>query len=228
VTHPAPIEVRRWASSCVRVEITGDLTTPDADILDRKWDRCCALNPRLHDGPVLHVDAFDPGTGVVTCRRSSYRAFVAGHAVGVRVRSLGVTGVCLDADRVLLGRRSANVRIYAGQWETAPRGGVAPPPNAASLTQDDLAATLRTEAREELGLDLASRRPVAAVLDPLASSLDVVIECVIGPASGAPNWEYAERRWLTLDAARAWARGTPPPDLAGQRLSPPAAAWLRS
>jgi hypothetical protein len=228
VTRSASIEVQRWTSTGVRVEITGDLDLPDAAALDREWDRQRAANPRLHDGPVLHVDDADPARGVVSCRRSSYRAFVAGHAVGVRVRSLGVTGVCLDGSLVLLGRRAANVRIYAGLWETAPRGGVAPPANAATLTFDDLAACLRAEGREELGLDVTPSRVVAAVVDPEASSLDLVIECAVGPGAADPNWEYSARRWLPLGVAREWARDTPPPDLVGESLSPPAAAWLAS
>jgi hypothetical protein len=81
---------------------------------------------------------------------------------------------------------------------------------------------------EELGLAIEPRRCVAAALDPHASSLDLVIECAAGAEIGTPNWEYAERRWMPLEAARAWARGVPPADLADERLSPPCAAWLAS
>lgn len=228
MTSFASIEVQRWTSSGVRVEITGDLVVPDTGALDLAWDRRRASNPRLHDGPVLHVDNAEPSAGVVSCRRSSYKAFVAGRTVGVRVRSLGVTGVCLDGSLVLLGRRAANVRVYAGLWETAPRGGVGPSAEVTALTFDDLAACVRAEGREELGLDISPARVVATVLDPEASSLDLVIECAVGAAGADPNWEYSARRWLPLDAARAWARGSPPPDLLGQRLSPPTAAWLAS
>lgn len=222
--------VYAWPARSVRVVIAGDFAACADPAVEREWDRLRALNPRLHDGAVLHVESFDVGLGEIVCRRTTYKAFVAGPAAGVRVEALGVTGICVrsgpDGDEVLVGRRGANVRIYAGLWETAPRGAVEPPPGDV-MSFGDLAACLVREGLEELGAEVTPRACVGLVRDAMASSLDVCLRCDCTSSGDSGNWEYASRRWLRADALRAWALGNPPSGLDGERLSPPCEAWFR-
>lgn len=198
----------------------------------REWERLCAINPRLHNGPVLHVESFDAVRGEIVCRRTTYKAFVAGHVAGVRVEALGVTGMCVRSgpggDELLVGRRGENVRIYAGLWETAPRGAVEPPTSGDVMSFDDLAACLVREGIEELGADVVPRACVGLVRDAAASSLDVCVRCGGGLAGVGGNWEYASRRWMRVDELKAWACGRTPEGLEGQALSPPCEAWFRA
>ena len=192
--------------------------------LEAEWRRRCALNPNLHDGPLVEV--LHAGPGGIDARRTTYRRFVAGPAVGRPVLALGVTGVCIHEDRVLLGRRAAGVRIYGGLWETAPRGGVEPGPGG-ELTGADLAACLGAEGREELGptFRVVSSSFLAAVRDDEAGSLDLCFRLgLAGDPSGPAAWEYGERRWAPLTEVAAWARGGPAPAGVEGVLSPPAAA----
>ncbi len=221
--------VYEWPARSVRVVIRGDLVVPTGEAVEREWDRLCAINPRLHDGAVLHVESFDAGLGEIICQRTTYKVFVAGHAAGVRVEALGVTGICVrkgpEGDEMLVGRRGENVRIYAGLWETAPRGAVEAPAGGA-MSFDDLSACLVREGREELGAEVTPISCVGLVRDAVASSLDVCLRCDGVSAIGGGNWEYASRRWAGEGALRAWAKGRPPRGLEGERLSPPCAAWF--
>ena len=230
------VRVYEWPARSVRVIIAGDLAFSDGREalreVRREWERLCAINPRLHDGRVLHVESFDAVRGEIVCRRTTYKTFVAGHAAGVRVEALGVTGICVrngaGGEEVLVGRRGENVRIYAGLWETAPRGAVEPPTAGDVMSFDDLAGCLVREGIEELGADVVPRACVGLVRDAAASSLDVCVRCEGGSAGDGGNWEYASRRWMRMDVLRAWARGRPPAGLEGQTLSPPCEAWFRA
>ena len=197
------VRVYDWAARSVRVVIAGDLAVPACGAIDREWDRLCALNPRLHDGRVLHVESFDATIGEIVCRRTTYKAFVAGPAAGLRVQTLGVTGLCVRSgvggDEVLMGRRGEHVRIYGGLWETAPRGAVEPPALGDVMTFEDLSACLVREAREELGTSVTVQHGVGLVSDAAASSLDVCLRCDGVSAIEGGNWEYASRRWVGAD-----------------------------
>ncbi len=225
-----PIAVFGPPKGSVRVLIDGDLAASLSVDVEREWSRRCAINPKLHDGPVLHVDRFDPVSGVIVCRRTSYKAFVAGHVAGLKVESLGITGLCVRPGRageeVLLGRRSDRVRIYAGMWESAPRGAVEVPPEVRELDAVRLASCLAVEAREELGASVRVTGCVGFVRDADASSLDVCLRCELDGEPTGGNWEYRDRAWLASGEVARWARGFPPEGFRGQMLSPPCAAWF--
>lgn len=216
----------------VRVLIEGELAIPDSDAVEREWAARRARNPKLHDGPVLHVQRLEVSRGEIVCLRTTYKAFMVGHLAGLKIESLGITGMCVRADdpsgAVLLGRRSENVRIYAGLWETAPRGAVEAPTEATALDSSDLSACLATEGREELGVSIRVGACVGIVRDAIASSLDLCFRCELDGDAARGNWEYQDRVWLTPREIADWARGNPPPRFAGQLLSPPCAAWFRS
>jgi hypothetical protein len=195
--------------------------------LEEEWRRRCAANPNLHDGPLVEVLAVEPGR--IAARRTTYRRFVAGPAVGRPVLALGVTGVCVRGGEVLLGRRGPGVRIYGGLWETAPRGGVEPGPGG-SLSEGELTACLEAEGREELGPSFRALawRALAAVRDGPAGSLDLcfLVE-LAGDPGGPAAWEYDDRRWVRTGEVAGWAQGGPPPEGLAGALSPPAEALAR-
>lgn len=196
--------------------------------IEAEWRARCAANPRLHDGPVLAVESVDLSTGTIRGRRSTYKRFVAGPAVGRPITALGVSGVCVRGGaEVLVGRRAAGVRIYGGMWETAPRGAVEPGAKD-ELGFEDLAACLAEEGREELGPGVVVRahRAAAAVMDEAARSVDVCVVCEVEGLGGGGSWEYADRRWVALETLEAWALGAAPGGVSGE-LSPPCAALVR-
>ncbi|QOI99280.1 MAG: hypothetical protein HRU70_01755 [Phycisphaeraceae bacterium] len=203
------------------VRLAGDATPPVGS--DAAWARACAANPRLHDGPLLAVVRAEPG--LIVCERSTYRSFVTGLAIGVPVKSLGVSGLLWTRDagriEILMGRRATGVRLYAGLWETAPRGSVRPPPTSGSadLPPDFLAHELRQESLEELGLVPwgTAPSPIALVHDDHARSLDAVLAAEIqrDPAPAAASWEYSHIQWMPWES---------PSPITPDTLSPPTRA----
>ena len=220
-----------WPVAGVRVLVAPTATDArGAAALEREWARRCAENPRLHDGPVLAVESVDAARGEIVGRRSTYMRFVAGPALGAPITALGVSGVCVRRGsaglEVLMGRRGAGVRIYAGMWETAPRGAVEPGAKG-ELGLGDLAACLAEEGREELGagVRVEAWSVLALVKDAAAASVDVCLLCEVEDRGGAGSWEYADRRWTPLAELVAWARGARPAGAEGE-LSPPCAALV--
>ncbi len=209
--------------------------------IDALWERLCRDNDRLYDGPILRTVSVDVESGVLLCRRDTFRSLAASAQLGLGVRQLGVMGVVTGRDRaarerVLLARRSAQTRIYPGLWELAPSGGVSPPaPSVGALGPGDLAAALADEADEELGLSFAGAavRPLAILRDDAACSDDVALRVelpgVIDPRRGAcagerealDRWEYLDAAWVALDEVGAFAREH------GAAIAPPTLAMLR-
>lgn len=218
-----------WPAHGVRIRLEPARDDGPAG-LQEEWARRCDENPRLHDGPVLAVESVDAQRGEIVGRRSTYRRFVAGPAAGAPITALGMTGVCVRRGvgglEVLMGRRGEGVRIYAGLWETAPRGAVEPGA-ADELGLRDLAACLAEEGREELGagVRVEAWSVLALVEDAAASSVDVCLLCEVEDEGGAASWEYAARRWTPVSELIAWARGAAPAGAAGG-LSPPCAALV--
>ncbi|MEK6703345.1 MAG: NUDIX domain-containing protein [Planctomycetota bacterium] len=134
-----------------------------------------------------------------------------------------MTGVILHDGAVLMGKRAANVRAYAGLWETAPRGGIeAPHWRTTRLNEDLIKQALRRESSEELGeMGVAVPFRLACIVrDPVASSLDLCYLCTWrkGGKRGQKerSWEYDEVRWMLRR-----------PLLRRKNLSPPTRAlWL--
>lgn len=178
---------------------------PDSDV-GREWARQRAANPRLFSGPILSVVTLDPGVGHLACRRDNYQRLAVQPRVRTGVRLLAVTGVLMAHDEkgephVLLGRRSPQTRIYGGQWELGPSGGVSPPAAPIlRLTHDDLATHLADEIAEEVGLSIRGARAVGVVRDHDACSDDVSFLVDLGgmPNAGPANWEYTHTRWVAV------------------------------
>lgn len=189
----------------------------DAEV-DGVWELLRAENPRLHDGPVLLIDH----EGRCSC--STYRTLATAARLGRTIRSLGVQGLVIGRDatggkHVLFGRRSRETRIYGGMWENAPSGTVTPPDETiATLGLPHLAAALRGEGLEELGIDLADSeiRWLAMLEDPEAMSVDAVLEVrprrPIQPraapcrAADSGRWEYIDTAWVADEDLPDWTR----------------------
>ncbi len=178
--------------------------------IESEWARQSAANPRLFDGPVLSVVRMEPGEDI-RVRRDSYKRLAVQPAVETGVEQLSVTGVvlCRDAagtDRVFVGRRSRQTRIYGDMWELGPSGGVDPPSwNRAELAEADLIFQLQREFAEETGYaaPLSDIRAHAICQDQVARSCDIVFVCRVddpgpSPAADAERWEYDRFQWIPL------------------------------
>jgi 8-oxo-dGTP pyrophosphatase MutT (NUDIX family) len=210
----------------LRFELAGEVTLREDQRakVDAAWSAMRRDNPGLHDGRVLLVDmdAFTAGRLVV--RPGPFRLMATAREVGERVRALGVQAVLIGQggdgrEHVLMGRRSAETRLYHGQWENAPSGSVEPP--AAAGTPIDEAHCVRAllkEGVEELGIDLgaAAKRWLGMLEDAGASSIDVVLELRLPgvtstrglpcPSHDAGRWEYVDTAWVAVDELPAWVR----------------------
>ncbi len=216
----------------LRVTIAPGASAGEADPLageiDRAWAALRADNPRLFDGPLLSVAAVDAAANRISCRRDSFKRLAVQRAepmaanIPTGVHHLSVTGAVIGRDRagtphVLLGRRGRQTRLYGGQWELAPAGGIdAPGEDVAELTRDDILRAFVKEAHEELGLELEPGDDAAIPLivrDDHASSDDLLVvhrlPRPIDPrrpvACAAGDWEYVDTCWLALDDAAAFA-----------------------
>lgn len=182
--------------------------------VEQEWSRLVAGNPRLHDGGVLSVLSFDQDHHAILARRDSYKRLAVQPRVHTGVRLLGVTALLEAIDgsgrrHVLLGRRGVQTRLYGGQWEIGPSGGVSLPPlNIERLSLADLCASLHDEISEETGLTApVAGTPAAYVRDHFACSDDLVIAFSLGELDAVrhlarpANWEYQETHWMPLDCA---------------------------
>jgi len=118
------------------------------ELVDGIWAEAKGLlHEALFDGPILSLIQSSPSC--LTVWPSSYRFALARlqlrELLGTApvVRPLGVTGLLLCPQGLVLGRRSATLAIAAGLWEPAPAGG---------LDRPDPAAVVLCELQEELGL----------------------------------------------------------------------------
>ncbi|MCC6952162.1 MAG: NUDIX hydrolase [Phycisphaerales bacterium] len=218
---PREIELFAWPGS-VRVTIGRDAAPAEAAAdtpIGREWASQRDANPKLFNGQVLSVVSLDPALGHIACRRDSYQRLVVQPRIQTGVRMLAVTGVLLATDahgarHVLFGRRGPGVRIYGGQWELGPSGGVsAPPASVQEITERGLAEHLADEVEEEIGLRVSGGVPVAVVRDRHACSDDVCMLLHLGPLAALraspANWEYTEVAWVPVREVDRWMASAP-------------------
>lgn len=222
------------ASEGVRVKVREDrgdrFAPPTRARIDECWARALAANPggTLHDGPMLCVERMNTSTGVIECRRGTYRELVAQTMLAgelgewcLGVAQLSVTGLLVGRDagevrHVAIGRRSEKTRIYPRMWELAPSGGVELADVGSGGGIEVLTRALGAEAREELGmeLDMSGAKAVALAGDAEAGSVDVIVRVELpdviiphrAPACGTCMWEYIDTAWLSERDAAKFAR----------------------
>lgn len=207
----------------------------------RRWDEITRRNPHAFDGTILAFLGYDARSNTITARRERYRRLAVRPEIETGVVLLGVTGFCSARDRnghrrVLLARRSTRTRVYGGLWECAPSGGLdAPAGRGNRLELGDVIEAFRRESDEELGLrhETAQPRAVALLRDPIASSLEIVVEARaetdhaggptlddLGTRPITRNWEYDDARWFTDAEIAELVRRSP------DVLTPPTRALL--
>ncbi|MDX2145888.1 MAG: hypothetical protein SFZ23_00060 [Planctomycetota bacterium] len=200
--------------SSVEIDIAIHAPAPlEADLaraIEARWQRLLPSNPRLFAGPILSITSFD-ASGRIRCARETYKALAVQPEVATGAELLAVIGLITMRDaanrtHLLLGQRGPQVRIYPGLWEVAPAGGINPPPPGVDrLGIVGVLAQLEEELEEEIGARWALKNPraVAAVRNPHAHSLDIVIRAEVEPpgtipASAGSEWEYAQVSWMPM------------------------------
>lgn len=225
---------------------------------EKRWSELQASNPRLHDGPILSVNGYDPSRRMLSCRIDSYKRLAIqesnrsnsdNHADPFNpadIWLLGVKGWIIAKDRageehVLIARRGLNTRIYGLMWESAPAGGVQPPSHSQpesessnNITHDVLRRSLASECEEELGLDLdwSSASIITLTQDSTAHSYDLHfrlnLPTTINP-NHAPVCSTGERSWEYVDSAWLSRRDAAEFDRkSGDAITPPTRAMLRA
>lgn len=131
------------------------------------------LGERLFNGPIFGLAACRPER--LSLRRLDYRLLLAARdrpavAAALGARALGVSGVLLSPDGVVLGRRAHTLAVEPGCWEAAPAG---------SLDRPDPLALLADELQEELGLgaaDITATRPLGLAHDQAADRYELLVK----------------------------------------------------
>ena len=203
--------------------------------VERAWAQLCTANPRLFDGPILSLVSFDAQAAEVVGVRESYKRLSVQDHVPTGVTLVAVNGVVTARDRdgrehVLLGRRSPGTRMYGGQWELAPAGGLDPPSaGGAELSPADLEKQLARELVEETGIaePLSELAAVAYYKDDRARSFNIVVRARLLAAieslrSGEREWDCDDTLWLPIDRVPAYDQ-----DQGGNVIGATRALWRR-
>ena len=148
-------------------------------------------------------------------RPARYRPYLArrldpslGQA-GLKLVVVGVTGVLLCRDGVVLGRRATGVALDSGLWEPAPSG---------SLPRPDPRGQILAELREELGLgeDAVEESRVCGLVEDFRAGVADLVFLLRSPRSGAEvegayranrTWEYDELAVVPLAELPAFLEG---------------------
>lgn len=204
-----------------------------------RWAELRAGNPRLFDGAIWSVQAFDAARGRIEVARDHYAALAARPRVPSGACLLAVTGIVrrerAGRREVLLARRRTGVFAYPGRWEFAPAGGVECAVGGAPA-EIDCREQLCREGVEEFQLPEGSvpfevGRVAGVVHDREAASLDVVFWCEAGAAlearleSSLGGWECDEARWVGHEEASEWVRREPEAFIPPSRLLMREIAW---
>jgi hypothetical protein len=145
----------------------------------------------LTDGHIFHLSEHRPD--YLRIQPSKYRYLIARRrapelvGAGLNISPLGVTGVLLCKDGIVLGRRGKNVATDAGLWEPSPAGGLSLP---------DPKAQILEEFEEELGLpasQIVSAEPRGLVEDQESGVFDIVFR-LLTPASFQEVQDSQSRR----------------------------------
>ena len=112
------------------------------------WERMVADNPRMTDGPCLHVLGVrrdGHGGATIHVTRTTYRmAAVRSLGITTGFVGLGIKAIAHWRGKCLIGQRSASCATYPSHWEFAPGGSVEP--------GEDPIVGIGRELMEELGI----------------------------------------------------------------------------
>lgn len=192
------IRLRRPAT----LSIQDGVFVPQADQrlmheIESRWEALCDSNPSYFDGRLYHVlGVHRNGHGgatlhVIDC---AYRFFaVQTDAFDLGVRGLGVKGITVRDELILMGRRSQRVAAYRNLWEFAPAGSVEPGRQPAEV--------IRAELQEETGLNcLHEPIPRAVLFDPVLRCWEIVFKMNAGAGDMTERTgEYSQVEWRRAD-----------------------------
>jgi hypothetical protein len=195
--------------------------------VDALWEEARATRPALFDGRIFTADRVTPH--LIEGHWTRYRRVLAQMREPalfetLRLQPLAVVGVIVTPDGIVIGRRSADALYQAGAWQSCPAGSVEAREGEETI---DLAAQLKAEALEELGLPpetLHVERALAVVEHPGTRILDIGLLArtslrfadmrALWQASGNAEYEALDCVWPTNDAQAAGV---------GKRLEP---TWI--
>ncbi len=173
-----------------------------SDSISERIDGIWAEEKR-HRGETLTNDnvfsLFDYRPDCLTLQPAEYRHVLARRRApeladaGLSIRPVGVTGVLVCADGLVLGLRGTQVASDAGLWEPAPAG---------CLDHPDPAAQVLEELREELGLEstrVTSPEACGMVEDAASGVVDIVFR--LNTAASAEDVRAAYRAFGTDEYA---------------------------
>jgi hypothetical protein len=187
---------------------------------------------------VFSIDTITPNR--ITGHLTEYRRVVAqieDHSlfVDLGIRSFAACGVLRCPGGVAIGRRPAAAIYQPGMWQLCPAGSVDAGARRPGGTMDygimDYRAQLRTELREELGLDpaaIGAVTPLCLVEHPGSHVCDLGMAVSTSLSAGAVlaahrdhgNGEYDPLRIVPLPQLQNFV------DWAGDSLVPPAPVFL--
>lgn len=164
--------------------------------VEHRWEALCRSNAAYFDGRLYHVLGVNRnghGGAVLHVIDSAYRFFaVQDVQFDVGMRALGLKGITMQDNRVLMGRRSMSVAAYRGLWEFAPAGSAEPGKPPGELIQEELL--------EETGLQsLHEPTPIAVLFDPVLRCWELVYRLHTDDDSPKPRTaEYTQLEWREL------------------------------
>jgi len=169
-------------SESFALKTAGDLPPPDPDAaarIDAIWDEQKQLRgDHLYDAPLLVLDSYN--TEVMVGRWATYRRYVAvrqDQLLGPLV-PVGVSGILVCGDAVVLAERSRSVTSYPGFFELAPSGAIDQAFFDADSESVDYVAQLLRELEEEIELapdQVAATRVLGVVQEDGDPCCDVCV-----------------------------------------------------
>ncbi len=170
----------------------------------------------VYDGQFFHVTGIQPRAGAheISGVFTSYQVYFAQKQLGTDfgVRPLGVSGLTLCQDHIILAQRASVVTAYANALECVPSGSLSAE-YARPGGEVDYMAQLRAEFHEEVGLPPArvvQTTPFAVVYDMQDRVYDVVctlaVDATLDEVLGAMqnSAEYTRPRAVPLADLGAW------------------------
>ncbi len=158
------------------------------------WERMVADNPRMTDGPCLHVLGVrrdGHGGATIHVTRTTYRmAAVRSLGITTGFVGLGIKAIAHWRGKCLIGQRSASCATYPSHWEFAPGGSVEP--------GEDPIVGIGRELMEECAARPCVRpKPVALIFDRSVGNWEIIHDISMeSPPDAPPNWEYSSLRML--------------------------------
>lgn len=158
----------------------------------------------LFNGKILSIEAVN--SQLLTGRFVSYKMYVA-QALRKDLKDrlgicpLGVSGVVIKGNKVLIGKRSSWVTRYSGFYECAPSGSL--DTNFVHEKEIDFLSQLKAELFEETGMVLNSSEhftPFALIQDPKLPIADLcAFVCLLEDHEFQVSQEYPELFWLSME-----------------------------